>query len=436
VRQIVYRLLKHARRSRRTRQAAIAAAAFALAFALPSRESAAQARTVITPAVGVGAVYDDNILWRPDAESDHISRISPALSFIRESPTDRLIGDFSFDGEWFSRHRDLSTPAARQHASLESRWAPTPVSTLTLAGAYDSSLSPGDINLGTAITLGRTRAWRLAGGPKLALSLSGRYDLTAGYQATSEQSDITPDTFTHEADIGISEAITERNGWRARYFAEAFLFQGADRVMSHTGLFGWTHRWTPELVIFADGGVRFAAHRTRPEVDVQLNHRATYTSGLLEYAWTQTSTLGVATLIEVQRINGSWSYEPTRRVSASLIGGVYFNDFGDTRIDIYRGGADIGLPLGSILTLHGSYTLDYQRGRLVPPVLLPLSGGAPAGFDSGLLVTPAAIPVPDERVRRGVVLVRLVLSGDLRNPRKEPVDEPGRRRRPAPGEGQ
>jgi hypothetical protein len=404
-----------------------AATAVAIACGLASGTLHAQARTTVTPAVSIGAVYDDNILGRPARQTDHVWRVSPDLTVTREMPRGQIYSNVSFDGEWFSRYRDLSTPAARQHAAFMSDWEPSPTTKLRIDGGYDSSLTPEQLNIGTAISTGRARAWRWAAGPTATMALSGRYDLTASYQVSSEILERAPSTLTHDAAVGFSETLSGRDSWRLRYRWQAFLFEEGNTILSHTALAGWTRQLKPALELSADGGVRFAAERIRPDIAVRLQRRTTSAIAYAEYAWTETTSIAVSDLVETHRLTGSLGYEPPDRIGASLLGGVYLNDLGPTRVDVYRAAAEIAVPLPGVLSLRASYGFDYQRGRLQAPAILTPVGG----LEDGLLALPPTIG-SDENIRRGVLLVRLVLSANVRTPRTEPIDRPGRRGEPGP----
>jgi hypothetical protein len=74
------------------------------------------------PSVGVGAIYDDNVTWRPQASSDHIWRLTPAIDVTRDTIRSRWRLDALVDADWYVRERDLSTPVATQHAATSWTW--------------------------------------------------------------------------------------------------------------------------------------------------------------------------------------------------------------------------------------------------------------------------------------------------------------------------
>jgi len=375
----------------------------------------AQSRTEVRPSVSVGAVYDENILWQPDAQSDHIWRLTPAITISRDSARSQWLMDGMVEGEWFSRYRDLSTPAARQHASTRTRWQTSSRTEVIAAGGYDNSINPTEINVATGLGLGRVRAWRWFGGPEVAVAVSERTKITSSYQLIQEFASTTNDITTHRGELLVSQRLGERDEFRARYIPEWFLFEGAGRMPSHRALVGWSRRLTPATRFTIDGGVRMAEARYRPDVDVSLMRTAGFFDASIDYAWTQATALGLTRLADVQRVLGRVRYEKPGRTGGSLQGGVYLNDLGTTTATVYSVSAELVQPLFSLVSIGASYGFDSQRGRInvgLSPVTL-----APAP-----LVPLAPAPATDLRVRREVFQVRLIISAPAL--RTRPAEEP------------
>ncbi len=153
--------------------------------------------------------------------------------------------------------------------------------------------------------------------------------------------------------------------------------------------------------------MRRADLRTRPEIDAAIARHTTFTDGTLNYAWTQTTALGVAELIEVQRLYAAWHYTRPGHVSASAQGGLYRNAFDSGQADIYSGSVEVVMPLFGAFSLAAAYESDYQRGRVGQLVPAPAVG-----------LVSALVPLPilaDRRVRRDVTLLRLIVSGSIRS---------------------
>ncbi len=199
--------------------------------------------------LSVGTAYDDNVLWQPDAESDHVWRVMPGVTFTRDTPTSAWLGSADVQSEWYSRFRDLSTPAARQHADLTGKWIRSPRSSVTVASGYDNSISPADLNLTTGIVPGRLRAWRWFTGPEARSAIASNTALIGRYEVIGEFAAATPGVFTHDAEAGVAQQVDERDEVRVRYVGQVFDFQQSEAIVSNTGLVGWTRRMTPAFRI-------------------------------------------------------------------------------------------------------------------------------------------------------------------------------------------
>src|SRR5262245_37094874 len=89
-----------------------------------------QSATYVTPRVTIAATYDDNILWLPDAQSDHVWYAEPACSILRETPRGRFWFDGSTAASWYDRYRPMSSFVAGQHARMEWSQSASPMDAL------------------------------------------------------------------------------------------------------------------------------------------------------------------------------------------------------------------------------------------------------------------------------------------------------------------
>jgi hypothetical protein len=377
------------------------------ATAFGARPASAQATTVVVPSVGVGAIYDDNVTWSPQASSDHVWRLTPAIDVTRDTVRSRWRLDALVDADWYVRERDLSTPAATQHAATTWTWRRSSRTTFAIDGGYDSSLNPADINVGTGLTLGRVRAWRWEGHPEVTRDLTTRWRLVSAYRVTGEFASATTGIVTHAGEIGLRAQAGPRDQIDVVYTGEIFHFLDLGHAISHRGTVQWTHRITPAWALTAAGGGRIIEHDVKPDVDVQLGYSGRWTRFTTSYAWTQATTLGLTRLIDVHRGLATLDADTPGGFGASLTGGVYRNAFAAERADVYRAAAEIRHTIGRPLWIGVSYAVDYQRGRVGP---------APAG---GALLLPADAPIirgPDPataNVRRNTLMVRLIVSGRI-----------------------
>jgi len=387
-----------------------------------------QATTVVTPGLSVGYAYDDNVLWRPAAESDRVLRVSPTLTFTRDTLRSRWAGDFLLDTERFSRARSLTTALARQHAAITGERRVSAASSVELNAAYDNSVTPTDLNVTTGLGLGRTRAWRWYAGPAASQAITSRTLVRASYRLTGDYAATTSDVLTHDAGAGVEFAKTPRTTLLARYNAQYFAFESAPAVLSHVGRVTWRRRATPSTRVELTGGARVTEREWRPEIGGRAARTTTVSDASVDYSWTQTTALGIAGLVDVQRVTASAGYHPRGGWSAAVNAGAYVNEVGDDRATVYHTGADVVRRIAGPLSMGLSYSFDYQTDPLGAPTFLLTTS-------TGMMPLPAAFaPRLGGPLHRHFVLFRLLASGSKRSasgprePAKDGEREPMNRR--------
>ena len=384
----------------------------ALLVAIGDVPAAAQSSLVFTPSVAVAAFYDENVIWRPQAQSDHVWRVTPAIDLTRRSVRSRMRVDGLVDGEWYSRFRTLSTIGARQHAGLLWDFRATDVGTLGLSAGYDNSINSSQINLGTGLLIGRIRAWRWFTAPQYTHAVTGRTSLETIYKLTGEfaarpEGVIAqgPGMLSHSGEFAVVTQAGPRDELRPSYTAELFTFRTGEHVPSHKGMLRWTHRLTPSVRGMLGGGTRIAADRVTPEVEMTLSRRAGWTESMAGYTWTRTTALGISDLVEVHHLLASLGYNKPQGVGAGLSGGFYRSGVGEDRAEVYRVAADFSVPVFRPLTLVFAGSVDYQRGRLGIPLVPEFQLLPEAPTDPQFLVA------PNGPIRRSTFIVSFVLSG-------------------------
>lgn len=377
-----------------------------LAVAAAAPAVHAQSNTHVTPSVAIGAVYDENILWNNTPQSDHVWRAEPRLDLVSETVRSRLWFQSSMDTTWYSRHRDLSSALARQDASTEWSWQNTPVSSIGLSAGYYNTTDPADVDPTTGWSLGRLRTWRLMVAPEYTHSITPRVAANVRFVSHAEFASDVDDLTTQTVQAETRWLAGERDELRAVYALDRFGFASGARL-SHRPTVFWVHRLTPLTQVMLGGGVRLTEGDPRPAVDAAVSHRAGQVEATVSYAWSQTASLGVDRLFDVQRVLGTVRYGRPGSLVASVHAGAYLNTVGDQRVDVWRGGFDVLRPLWGPLAISATYSIDYQRNAL--PVV-PWTSSSPV--DTPTVVDPLS-PRPDPHARRSVFAIRLVFTGPV-----------------------
>jgi hypothetical protein len=193
-------------------------------------------------------------------------------------------------------------------------------------------------------------------------------------------------------------------------------YQDLGNVRSDSALAGWTHLISPTLRLIADGGVRSAAGKTQPEVDLQIVRRTTFTSQRATFAVLRMPTLGTLQLVNATRATALFYYERPHGIGFFTNTGLYFNHVNSTDlVKIFEISAELRVPILSMLSLSASYTYNVQDGRLLlvvdsPSIVGPASPDAPAPIPVGVVLAPE-----NTHVQRNVFLVRFVVSKSIRS---------------------
>jgi hypothetical protein len=376
--------------------------AILLSTAVTATAVDAQSTLHVTPSVGVSAVYDENILFDPqEPRSDHLWRVEPQLSVLRQAPRSRLWLESSLSASRYSRNRGLSSALARQFTTAEWSRQTTSVSSLRFTGSFASTTDPADVDPSTGWSLGRVRTWRWMLSPQYEHALGPRFTVSARYRANVEQAATVEDLITNTAAGELQWRVDERNDLRFGYGLDRFGF-GSNTLWSQRPAVYWVHRFTPLTQVMLGGGARVTGSDVTPAIEAAASRQAGPLEAAVSYTWDQVASLGADGLIEVQRVLATMRYGRRDSLLAGLHGGVYVNSVGRDRIDIYRAGLDVERRLWGPLAIAASVSVDFQRAP-VSRALMP-TGELP------FALLPA-LPDPDGPNRRSVAAIRLVLVG-------------------------
>ncbi len=191
----------------------------------------------VVPSVSVDEVYDDNLFFASeDAQSDFITRVSPALEVRHESDTLSWNGRYRFDAEAYASQTELNSVQARQFADVGVEYLPTDRLTLRAAADYTKTDTPRDLSIipGGAIPgllVGRAEAKRTA----VHSSASYRWTaLTTGFLSFTQADEELVDVAESETSVlegwfdqRLSEVTTLSYGYiHRRYKFDEDVFDG------------------------------------------------------------------------------------------------------------------------------------------------------------------------------------------------------------------
>lgn len=374
--------------------------AVSMTVVLTAAAPRAQSRATFVPSLSVGTVHDDNLFSRERAVGDYMTELRPAMEARYESPTTTLEGYASMDMQLSARHSALNSFDSRRHALVDSRVRTTPSLTLGLAGRYDKTESPGELNLDTAILLDRQRAERLQLTPSIGYRLQPRTMLTTQYDWTNETLGESFHADLHVLRLGVSRQQSERHTWSLNYLGRLFE-DGPQTHHSQAALVGWSARLSPATSLSVLAGPRVTSYRgTTAEVLGALIRRTPRSRFLIDYWHGETIVLGIHGPVRIQSGTSKLSWTLRRTLELGVHTGLFHSTtLGQADARVYHAGmVGAWTPRPSYI-LAVSYGADFQRGDIRSQALA------------------------DQRVRRGVFLVRLTMAPRFSRAFK-PSDEP------------
>jgi hypothetical protein len=343
-------------------------------------------------ALSVAGVEDDNLFFtavRP--ERDFISRVTPEIEAGSLGPRMSLTGRYTFDAERFAEHPELTTPRARQNASIDLKSDPARSLALTVHGEYVSTLTPGDLNLQTGLTAGRLRARRLSAGPSLKYRFSPLTSGTVAYTQTRDDLSGGLASSVRTAALGLERRTTPRDTMKAGYTINRFHFEQSDVTTAHALSFGWDHRITPRTGLALSGGPRFFEGEIEPEASMAIRHGSKRADVSLTYARGLATVIGRAGTVTTESLAPAFTYRSARLFRVS-VAPAFFRIRGkeggdETRVSLIN--LEAACRLGPRMSLEASYHRSLQEGTLAAG-----PGGAGA-------------------IARNIVQVRLVARHDM-----------------------
>lgn len=363
----------------------------------------AQAGFYLTPSLSVGEVYDDNIFSDASGrQTDYISRFTPTVQAGYQSEPLTLLGRYSFDAERYENHPELTDAEVRRRASLELRYLPTRPLTLSFTGNYTQTQTPQDLNVLTGIDVERGRARSYSFNPSIAYQFDPRTSTTGGYTFTRSELAGETSTDAHIANWGLSRRITPLDTGTFGYTYRHFLFHddstpdGNSTTISHVGMLGWTHDFTPFTSMTLQGGPRYTERERSvdPEVSASITHKLQRGALSFTYARSQNTNIGQAGTVSTESFAASVTYQPLQFLHVNAAPGYIRSTRDGSETKVYRLNLGASYQITEWLSLVSSYQYSFQRGVL----------GSQSGTTSG----------SDEDILHNIVSLRLVATYPFR----------------------
>jgi hypothetical protein len=339
-----------------------------LSIALTAPHASAQTRATVIPSVSIGAVYDDNVSAQARGDSGQMLQVRPSLEADYESPRMTLISLWSFDMQK-SNHSLLNALDARQHAMVDAKFRSSNVTTWALAGRFDRSDMPGEIEFDTGILTDRRFAQRFQVTPSLLRRFGERTTVTALYDGTVE--DLVHDSriALHTARTTVGRQISPRSTISAGYLGRLVIdheFSEFSEYQSHAALLGWTRELAQFTTLSVQAGPRWTTYRGLvPEVAISLGRDGRTLKTGFDYSHGETIILGVPGPVQIDTGSARLTVAATRRLEFGVRAGASnILTLDERAATVYRSSVLGSWSFTGPFTLTASYSADYQLGDI------------------------------------------------------------------------
>jgi hypothetical protein len=317
----------------------------------------------VSPSLGIGQIYDDNLFDRPVAEGDTITRVSSRLDVRYRSEAHTTSARYALDSDWFANHPELTTVHARQDAGFEDQYHATRRLSLSTAAAFTETDMPAELNPATALAPGRAPAQRLTVQPSATYALGPLTDATIGYVAAHDHL-LGVNLLTQTASASIERHPSARARVRWAYSYQSYQFDAIERTTSQVLTAEWTGDLTPVTSISLRGGPRITAGTLSTDAAASLHHRMRIGDATLSYAHTLTTLVGLVGVADTHSVTAAVSGELTSGLRLRVEPGLLRTMQADLASTVYRVSLGGVQPVGRRLAIEASYDVNVQRGDI------------------------------------------------------------------------
>jgi hypothetical protein len=317
----------------------------------------------VSPSFGISQMYDDNLFYRPAAEGDTITRVSPRLDAKYRSELRTFSARYALDADWFAHHPDLTTTHARQEAGFDGQYHATRRLSFNGAAAFTETDTPAELNLVTALTPGRTRAQRLTVHPSATYQIDPLTNTTIAYTAAHDRM-LGVTLLTQTATAGIEHHSSERASVRWEYSYQGYLFDAIERKTSQAVTAEWSRDLTRATSLSLRGGPRLTDGTLSPDAAASLHHKMRIGEATIAYAHTQTTLLGLVGIADTHSVTARVSRELRSGLQLRVEPGLLRTTQTDLASTVYRVSIGGTQPVGGRLAIQASYDLNLQHGSI------------------------------------------------------------------------
>lgn len=324
----------------------------------------AQSRATVIPSVSMGVVYDDNVSARAEGDAGQMLQLRPSLEADYESARVTLVSLWTFDMQR-SNHSALNALDARRHAMVDAKFRSSQMTTWALAGRYDRTDTPGEIDFEAGVLTDRRFAQRFEVAPSVMRRYGEKTTVTALYDWTAENLINESHVSLHAARTNVSRLLSPRSSISAGYLGRLFVDELGEH-QSHAFLMGWTRQLRQFTTLNVQAGPRYTTYRgVVPEVSVSLGRDGRTVKAGLDYSHGETIILGVPGPVQIDTGSARLTLAATRKLEIGIRAGASnILTLDDRAATVYRTTLVGSWSIGGPFTLATSYSADYQLGDI------------------------------------------------------------------------
>jgi hypothetical protein len=330
----------------------------------------------VAPSVSAYEMYDDNVFFDfTNAESDFVTRVSPALELGYQSERMLLSGSYTFDAEAYLHNSELNSANVRSFGNLDLNYIATDRLTLSALADYthtdtptDLSLIPGETGV-PGLLRGRTEARRTSIRPAASYQLTEATSGTVGYTSTTDTLSGTGTNRTRSAEIRFDQRTSEINRVSYGYMMRSYSFdtRSEDGVVTQ----GTSHSQTPWVGLSRDisrrttvsgrAGPRFEEDDIQPYVLLSAVHD--YGDGDLSVNLErdETTLLGESGTQEYLSVYATLSHTFGSNIQIEITPGYADVSQADFDADIFQLGVAAYYRVNRAVLLSASYDMSRQK---------------------------------------------------------------------------
>jgi hypothetical protein len=255
----------------------------------------------LEPSLALSGELNDNVFAASGSakKGDFIFRATPGLTLGYRSQPLTLLGNYSFDAETYAKNTDLNNVGDNQQGGLQFQYRPDLRLMLGLQGSYSQTVnttrllqptvSAGGIPSVQGVSSGREQTKILTASPSVDYEVNPLTSVHTDYIYSRTEVTKGSTDESHQADAIVSRTLTALDTGSLQYRFVFFESNQASSITTNAVLLGWTHRFTPIMVLTLAAGPRVSQGNWDAEANATFQY--TFQQGSVSLGYERTESL-------------------------------------------------------------------------------------------------------------------------------------------------